>query len=47
VLILKFKLYGRSKIKAIDTWVIIVVRYGAGIFKWNLEEMQGLDMKAR
>ena len=46
-LILKSKLNGKNKIKAINTWAVAVLRYGAGILKWNVEEIKELDRKTR
>ena len=34
-LILRSTLNGRNKIMAVNTWVVSVMRYGAGILKWN------------
>ena len=46
-LILKSKLNGKNKIKAIKTWAVAVLRYGAGILTWNVEELKELDKKTR
>ena len=46
-LILKSKLNGRNKIVAINTYAIPVVRYTAGIVKWNMEEVKEMDRKTR
>ena len=46
-LILKSKLNGKNKIKAINTWAVAVLRYGAGILTWNVEELKELDRKTR
>ena len=34
-LIMKSRLNGRNKIIAINTWVVSLMRYGAGIVKWT------------
>ena len=34
-LILRSKLNGRNKIMALNTWAVSILRYRAGIFKWN------------
>ena len=34
-LILRSKLNGRNKIMAFNIWAASVMRYGAGILKWN------------
>ena len=39
-LILKSKLNGKNKIKAMNTWAVAVLRYGAGILNWNVEELK-------
>ena len=44
---LKSKLNGRNKFQAINTWAVALLRYGAGIIKWNKEELQNLDRKSR
>ena len=46
-LILRSKLNGRNKIMAFNTWVASVMRYGAGILKWNTNELKRLDRTAR
>ena len=42
-LILKSKLNGRNKIMALNTWAVPILRYGAGILKWNKNELQEMD----
>ena len=44
---LRSKLNGRNKIMAVNTWAISVMRYGAGILKWNTDELKALDIKTR
>ena len=44
-LILRSKLNGRNKIMAVNTWVASVMRYGAGILKWNTDELKSLDRR--
>ena len=39
-LILRLKPNGRNKIMAVNTWVVSVIRYGAGILKWNKDELK-------
>ena len=46
-LILKCKLNGRNKIMALNTWAVSILRYGAGILKWNKNELQEIDRKTR
>ena len=46
-LILKSKLNGRNKIMALNTWIVSILRYGAGILKWNKNELQEMDRKTR
>ena len=42
-LILKSKLNGRNKLMALNTWAVPILRYGAGILKWNKNELQEMD----
>ena len=46
-LILKSKLNGRNKIMAMNTWTVSILRYGAGILKWDKSELQEMDRKTR
>ena len=46
-LILRSKLNGRNKIMAVNTWAVSVMRYGAGILKWNTDELKSLDRRTR
>ena len=46
-LILRLKLNGRNKIMAVNTWAVSVMRYGAGILKWNTDELKSLDRRTR
>ena len=46
-LILKSKLNGGNKIMALNTWPVSILRYGAGILKWNKNEPQEMDRKTR
>ena len=46
-LILRSKLNGRNKIIAVNTWAVSIMRYGAGIRKWNTDELKSLDRRIR
>ena len=46
-LILKSKLNGRNKIMAMNAWAVSILRYCAGILKWNKNELQEMDRKIR
>ena len=46
-MILKSKLNGRNKITTLNTWAVSILRYGAGILKWNKNELQETDRKTR
>ena len=46
-LILRSKLNGRNKIMAVNAWMVSVMRYGAGILKWNTDELKSLDIRTR
>ena len=46
-LILKSKLNGRNKIMVLSAQTVSILRYGAGILKWNMNELQEMDRKTR
>ena len=46
-LILRSKLTRRNKVMAVNTWVVSMMRYRAGILKWNKDELKSLDRKTR
>ena len=46
-LFLKSKLNGKNKILAINTYVVSILRYGAGILKWTADESKNMDRKSR
>ena len=45
--IMKSKLNGKNKIKAMNTWAVSSIRYGAGIIKWTVAELDEMDRKTR
>ena len=45
--IMKSRLRGRNKIMAMNTWAVCLMRYGAGIIKWNVAELDEMDRKTR
>ena len=42
-LILKSKLNGKNKIQAINNWAVALLRYGAGIINWKVDELKKMD----
>ena len=44
---MKSKLNGGNVIKAINTWTIPLIRYGAGIIDWTKNEIDEIDRKTR
>ena len=46
-LILKSKLNGGNNIMALNTWAVSILRYSAGIRKWNKNELQEMGRKTR
>ena len=44
---LKSKLNGKNKIQAINTWALALLRYGAGIFNWKVDELKKVDRTTR
>ena len=45
-LILKYKLNGRNKVTAINTWAVAISKYGAEIIQWKASELKDLDRKS-
>ena len=45
--VMKSKLNGGNVIKAINTWTIPLIRYGAGIIDWTKNEIDEIDRKTR
>ena len=39
-LILKSKLNAKNEIQAINTWAVALLRYGAGIINWKVDELK-------
>ena len=46
-LILKFKLNGKNKIQAINTWAVALLIYGAGIINYKLDQLKKIDTTTR
>ena len=46
-LILKSKLNDKNKIQAINTWAVALLRYGAGIINWKVDELKIMDRTTR
>ena len=46
-LILKSKLNGKNKIQAINTWAVELLRHGAGIINWKVDELKYIDKTMR
>ena len=46
-LILKPRLNGKNKVQAINTWAVALLRYGAGIINWKVDELKKLDRTRR
>ena len=43
--IMKSRLNGKNKIKAMNTWAVSSMRNGAGIIKWTVAELDEMDRK--
>ena len=39
-LILISKLNGKNKRKAINSWTVVIMRYGTGVLEWRLDEQK-------
>ena len=46
-LILKSKLNGKNKIQGINTWAVALLRYGAEIINWKVDELKKTDRTMR
>ena len=46
-LILKSKLNGKNKIQAINSWAVALLRYGAAIINWKVDELKIMDRITR
>ena len=46
-LILISKLIGKNKIKAINSWAVAIMRYGARKLKWRVDKLKELNRKTR
>ena len=46
-LILRSKLNGKNKIKAINGCLSSIMIYGAGVLEWRFDELKELDRKTR
>lgn len=45
--VLKSKLNTMTMIRAMNTWAVSVMRYGAGILNWTKAELQNIDRNTR
>ena len=43
----KIQLNGRFAFRAINTWAVPILRYGAGIINWRKDELKNIDIKTR
>ena len=46
-MILKSQLNGKNKIQAINSWAIALLRYGARIINWKVDELKKMDRTTR
>ena len=44
---MKSKLNGKNEIHGINTWAVALLRYGAGIINWKLDELKKMDRTMR
>ena len=44
---MKSKLNGKNKIQAINTWAVVLLRYGAGVINWKVDEFKKMDRTTR
>ena len=43
--VLKSQLHGQFAFRAINTWAVPVLRYGAGVINWRIDELKNIDIK--
>ena len=46
-LILKSKLNGKNNVQEINTWAVALLRYGAGIINWKVDELKKMERTTR
>ena len=46
-LVMRSRLNGRNKIRALNTWASSLLRYGAGILNWRKNVLDEMDRKTR
>ena len=46
-MILKFKLNCKNKVQEINTWKVALLRYGAGIINWKVDELKKMGRTTR
>ena len=46
-LVMRSKLNGGNKIKAVDTWAVALLRYSRGVIRWQKNELQNMDRMTR
>ena len=46
-LILKSKLNDKNKIQAVNSWAVALLRYGAGIINWKVDELEKMNRTTR
>ena len=46
-LIIRSKFNGRFKTVAVNIWAVSIMRYDAGILKWNTDELKSLNKRNR
>ena len=46
-LVMRSKLNGRNKIKAVNTWAVALLRYSGGVIRWQKNELQNMDRMTR
>ena len=44
---MKSQLNGKNKIQAINSWAIALLRYGARIINWKVDELKKMDRTTR
>lgn len=45
--IIETKLNSGTKVKVIDTWAILILRYSAAYLEWTISDLQEMDRRMR
>ena len=44
-MILRSRLNGKNEIKAVNSWAVAIMTYGAGVLEWRFDKLKELNRK--